>query len=68
MDTKTDERSCAWCEYFDGGGELRVALARTGPRLNGDCLSSRGAKFEPWSDEIHPGCFVPESRSDQDEG
>lgn len=46
---KSFSATCAFCEYFDGGGSARVARARSGERISGDCLGS-GDRFEPTSE------------------
>lgn len=56
----TRRDTCCWCEYFDGGGAQRVQAARDGDRISGDCLSHRGARFEPMSNEQHHECFFAE--------
>ena len=39
--------TCAYCEYFDGGGEAAVRRAQTtGSVLQGDCLNSRSPRFQ----------------------
>ncbi len=47
----TVSATCAYCEYFDGGGARKVEHAReTGEVLHGDCLCSWGApNFETTS-------------------
>ena len=40
-------RSCARCEYFDGGGESPVREALAGLRvLSGDCLNPNAPAFQ----------------------
>lgn len=63
--TQQNHETCAWCEYFDGGGLKRVEAARQGPAISGDCLSPSGARFEPMSDEKHPKCFVAIDAEDE---
>lgn len=46
------KRICAFCEYFDGGGEARVARAiRDDASLDGDCLCPRSSRLQTSSKE-----------------
>lgn len=50
------KRACARCEYFDGGGELRVREAIEGLRiLQGDCLNRAAASFQT---DSHSSCAM----------
>ena len=47
-----DPQSCAWCEYFDGGGLAAVQRAREGGRVvHGDCLNPSSRRFGTTSDD-----------------
>lgn len=53
-------RSCAMCEYFDGGGRARVVRARAGGVVLGDCLNRLSPHFTVASnDTCHE--FTPNS-------
>lgn len=45
--------TCAFCEYFDGGGMRRVQCARQpgAEILHGDCLNRHSPRFETTSDK-----------------
>ena len=46
------DRTCKWCEYFDGGGLAIVQRAREGSDgVDGDCLNSRAPHFQTGSDD-----------------
>ena len=47
MEATPRERTCAFCEHFDGGGQRNVERARQDPNhvVLGDCLNSRGYRF-----------------------
>lgn len=54
-------RTCAHCEYFDGGGEAAVLHAiKSGEILYGDCLNNASPRFETVSVDTCP-CFTPTS-------
>jgi hypothetical protein len=57
--------TCAWCEYFDGGGERAVIRARGGEVVEGDCHHRLSDRFTTSSDETCPA-FTPESGSGGD--
>ncbi len=45
-----DTRTCAFCEYFDGGGERIVDTARYDDAVvHGDCLCNKSPRFEKTS-------------------
>ena len=47
-----DSFSCAYCEYFDGGGIRKVEHARkTGETLHGDCLNSLSPRFQTYASQ-----------------
>ena len=54
--------SCAFCEYFDGGGEIKVKAIRNNPLqpVEGDCLNTNSKSFQVYSDEVRQ-CFVKNS-------
>lgn len=52
------EHFCAFCEYFDGGGEKHVLAARAGERIAGDCLNNRSPYFTVWGDQGCPEFFA----------
>jgi len=53
-------RTCAYCEYFDGGGQARIERARaTDTVLHGDCLNRRSPRFTTDSTDTCPE-FYPE--------
>lgn len=50
--------SCAYCEYFDGGGQKKVEKAiKDADQLAGDCLNTQSPRFQTNSDDVMP-CFV----------
>lgn len=53
--------TCAWCEYFDGGGLARVEVAHTtGERVAGDCHNPASGRFTTDSDDTCPA-FYPDT-------
>jgi len=50
------ESTCAFCEYFDGGGLVRVTRARDAGAdpVGGDCLNRRSPRFETTSADTCP--------------
>jgi len=51
MSAETSPRICAFCEYFDGGGERLVLAARAGAKLLGDCHCRYSPRFTTASDD-----------------
>jgi len=44
--------TCAWCEYFDGGGMGMVEIARNvGEKVHGDCHNPGSDRFTTDSDD-----------------
>ena len=42
--------SCAYCEYFDGGGARNVERAQnSGGELHGDCLNKCSPRFQTYA-------------------
>ena len=52
--------TCAFCEYFDAGGEARTLLARSGAVIEGDCLNSHSPRFQTAGNETC-SVFFPDS-------
>jgi len=54
-----DADTCAYCEYFDGGGEKLVKLARraNAKTLHGDCLCDKSPRFETKSNQTCDAFF-----------
>ncbi len=58
---RATQRTCAFCEYFHGGGLARVQVARDGgsPVL-GDCLNWGSPRFTTSSDQTCD-CFLSDT-------
>lgn len=56
-------RTCIDCEYFDIGGlKIKNEVKESGIPRSGDCMSPKGHRFKPMSNESLP-CFVLDSTS-----
>jgi len=64
-----DRSTCAWCEYFDGGGLALVEAARaTGKIVHGDCHNSASDRFTTDSIDTCPAFHMDSTLKETKDG